>query len=175
MYFHHFPISSRGRQHPPSGRNAAGGVLQVIDQLAGKLHGKVLAAPCQCMVVVGTRMSTPGQKKMGLWFGRLNSFSKMVPWCPRWVSREVAASKLRISSPAAGILKPSNIFLILPASAGAEASWQLSSLDLLILCFSLPPLSLEHINIWCYCICRLSFHIDDSWIFFWGYNYSSSW
>ena len=65
MYFHHFPISSRGRQHPPSGRNAAGGVLQVIDQLAGKLHGKVLAAPCQCMVVVGTRMSTPGQKKIG--------------------------------------------------------------------------------------------------------------
>ena len=31
---------------------------------------------------------------------------------------------LRRSSPAAGILKPSNIFLILAASAGAEASWQ---------------------------------------------------
>ena len=43
MCFHHFPISSRGRQHPPGCRNAAGGGLQVIDQLAGKLHGKVLA------------------------------------------------------------------------------------------------------------------------------------
>ena len=73
---------------------------------------------------------------------------------------------VEISSPAAGILKPSNIFLILAASAGAEASWQRLAAWADFLFFSLfhPArwtISTSDVT-YCDSICRLSLYLDGS-------------